>query len=445
MLTIRLFLLSVMVMAAVAAASATDPCPKNTSIKNQLIGFDSGKSAASLRRHRECHQNEFDSLTISNALSDRALKSDNTVSLLLHVFLPTILPLLDDLSKNIFKRVVIEFVISYNDDETLPIHSIGNIMIEDQELAWSSESDELDGLRTPGIEVFFRADASVSRGLAQQEVEQGIQFMFDSKSTVFHKMFYDANGGHIDETSSPSPAPSTKRLDQSTMPSVLSVGVFSPATQLPPAPSTAKSPNLTVGPPGPSTQPTPPMLISEPPTKVPDPSIEVAGTGSTLLIVGVISTTVGCVSFVGTLLLCARFFRKRMKNNCSDEKAPLETTMQTDDKEDNNDRSESSITQGDNNYLQRAFRMEQRHSERELLVSDTDSEYEDPHQHITLSALAKDSIDMSMFFQCDGSAIASSIASSTNSSDDSYNYSQKSTITAEDLENFDNDLRQSEC
>ena len=74
-------------------------------------------------------------------------------------------------------------------------------------------------------------------------------------------------------------------------------------------------------------------------------------------------------------------------------------------------------------------------------------ELDDHHPYITLAALVKDAIDTRMFFQCDESAIMSSIASSTNSSgsDDSANYSQKSTITLEDLDNFDNEIRQSEC
>ena len=65
----------------------------------------------------------------------------------------------------------------------------------------------------------------------------------------------------------------------------------------------------------------------------------------------------------------------------------------------------------------------------------------------TVSTLVQEYSDPRVYFECDESAVISSKASSTTTgdSDGSYSVSQKSTITLEDLDNFDNELRQSEC
>ena len=461
--TIRQFVLVLVALAAAAAARASSPCPKKTLVKSQLIRFveslgdfvgsTSGTSTAALRgpkasltatssfvdvEHRGYHD-VFGSRLLPDAMSNRLLLSDYTVSL--HVFLPTLLPLMDDQSVSVFERVALEFIDDNIDDENLPIESVSNLQITDQELAWQSI---FDGLTTPGIDVFFRADAVVSGDLTQNEIEERIQFVLDSKSTIFLEMFNLAHGDLADTdrpSSTASPAPSMELLGLSAKPTGLVAGQLTLSAQtLAPAPSTATvSPALSARPPSPTTPPSPTMKNS-------DPSVEAAGPGSKFVIVGVISTVVGTASFVGILLLCARYVRK-IKDNDSNDKPPLETTFQTEDKE-GSDQSEASISQQDHHYLQHFFPTTTEHSDdRELSVSDNDSEFDDHHPYITLAALVKDSIDTRMFFQCDESAIMSSIASSTNSSgsDDSANYSQKSTITLEDLDNFDNEIRQSEC
>ena len=458
--TIRQFVLVLVAQAAAAAARASSPCPRNTLVKSRLIRFvkslgdfvgsTSGNSTLALRgpkaaltttsssldvEHRGYHD-VLGSQLLPDAMSNRLLLSDYTVSL--HVFLPTLLPLMDDQSKSIFERVALEFIDDNIDNENLPIESVSNLQITDQELAWQSI---FDGLTTPGVDVFFRADAVVSGDLTQNEIEESIQMVLDSKSTIFHEMFDIAQGGLADTdrpSSTASPAPSAELLELSAKPTGLLAGHLTPPAQTPaPAPSTATvSPALSAGPPSPTTS-----LM-----KNSDPSAEAAGSGSKFVIVGVISTVVGTASFVGILLLCARYVRKS-KDNDSHNKPPLETTFQTEDKE-GSDRSEASLSQQDHHYLQHFFPTTTEHSDdRELSVSDNDSEFDDHHPHITLAALVKDSIDTRMFFQCDESAVMSSIASSTNSSgsDDSANYSQKSTITLEDLDNFDNEIRQSEC
>ena len=455
--TIRQFVLVLVALAAAAAARASSPWPKKTLVKSQLIRFveslgdfvgsTSGTSTAALRgpkasltttsssldlEHQGYHD-VFGSRLLPDAMSNRLLLSDYTVSL--HVFLPTLLPLMDDQSVSVFERVALEFIDDNIDDENLPIESVSNLQITDQELAWQSI---FDGLTTPGIDVFFRADAVVSGDLTQNEIEESIQLVLDSNSTIFHEMFNLAQGDLASSTASP--APSMELLELSAKPTGLVAGQLTPSAQtLAPAPSTATvSPALSAGPPSPTTPPSQPMKNS-------DPSAEAAGPGSKFVTVGVISIVVGTASFAGILLLCARYVRKSKDDSYN--KPPLETTFQTEDKE-GSDKSEASLSQQDHHYLQHFFPTTAEHSvDRELSVSDNDSEFDDHHPYITLAALVKDSIDTHMFFQCDESAIMSSIASSTNSSgsDDSANYSQKSTITLEDLDNFDNEIRQSEC
>ena len=103
--TIRQFVLVLVALAAAAAERASSPYPKNTLVKNQLIRFveslgdlvvpTPGKSTAALRgpkaaltatsssldvEHRGYH-NVFGSRLLPDAMSNRLLLSDYTVSL----------------------------------------------------------------------------------------------------------------------------------------------------------------------------------------------------------------------------------------------------------------------------------------------------------------------------------------------------------------------------
>lgn len=444
------FLLAVLAAVAAASAASQSQSPTSKSAKKQrynsmksrdeLFDSKSDKSTISLREQKtlEGHRDMHDFRLLSGGMSDnRAMLSDYTVSI--QVFPPTVLPLMDDHSKNIFELVALEFIVSNIDDQNLLIESISNIQITDQDLAWSSI---LDDLRTPGIEVFFRAEVVVSGRTSQEEVEQSIQFMFDSKSMIFREMFDIAKEYPIDGSSVSSPASSVGLPGPSIQPTVSSAGLSKPSTPPPstllPGPSTVSpaSQALSVGPPDPSTgpstsaQPLAPSTTPDPSTKISSPLLGVLRTGSTFLTVVIISTVSGSASFVVILLLLSRYIRKARDSN--GEKPPLETTMQTEDKEDNY-RSETSFILEDD--------------DRGFIVSDEEGESVDPN-YIDASTLANDYIDRHMYFECDESAIKSSIASSSSSnsgSTDSYNHSQKSVITLEDLDNFDKELRQSEC
>ena len=459
------FLLAV--LAAVAAASAASLLPESKSAKNQRFNsmkshdelFDSkaDKSTISLREqknlkgHRDLHN--FRGL-LSGAISDNrsVLSSGYTVSL--HVFLPTVLPLMDYHSKNIFELVALEFIVSNIDDENLPIESISNIQITEQDLAWSSI---FDYPRTPGIEVFFRAEAVVSGRTSQEAVEQSIQFMFDSKSTLFQEMFDIAKEYPIDGSSASSPAPSIGLPEPSIQPTVLSVGLSDPLTTPPstllPGPSTESpaSQALSVGPPDLSTVPprltqplAPSAILPDPSTKLSTPSTSASRPGSTFLAVVIISTITGSASFIVILLLISRHVRKARDSN--GEKLPLETTMQSEDKEGHDQTKTSFVLEDDDAMIDLHDTTKEQH-DREFIVSDEESE--SVASTLSKDTLAKDYIDTHMYFECDESAIKSSIASSSSSSNsgstDSYNYSQKSVITLEDLDKFDSELRQSEC
>ena len=375
----------------------------------------------------------LDSRPLSDAISDRTLLSDYILSL--HAFLPTMLPLMDDMSKNVFERAALEFIVSNIDDENLHIESVRNLQITDQELEW--QSILFDGRTTPGINVFFRAEVSVSGDLTQNEIEQSIQFMFNSKSTTFHSMFDDAKGSSVDGPSLTAlPAPSAGLANPLTMPP--STQPSGPSRQPATLAQSVQPPGQSSGPPSFSNQPPVPLAISS------EQSTGTARTASTLFTAVVTSTVMGSASFVVVLLLFARFVRKL--NGRHDDKVPLETTMESEEKDEIN-RSEASFLHEDEQLSYPG--QYQTHLTAQLDGGTTVSDEEglvDSLQYITASTIAKDFVDLRMFFECDESAIRSSIASST-ISDDSLDFSQKSTVTLEDLDNFERELRerQLEC
>ena len=431
------------ILAATAAANATSPCPKYTA-KDRLLQcieslgvFFSSNMQATMTKTTSSVENwsyhdVLDSRPLSDAISDRRLLSDYILSL--HAFLPTMLPLMDDMSKNVFERAALEFIVSNIDDENLHIESVRNLQITDQELEWQRI---FDGRTTPGINVFFRAEVAVSGDLTHNEIEQSIQFMFNSKSTTFHSMFEDAKGSSVDGPSlTAMPAPSVGLANPLTMPP--STQPSGPSRQPPTLAQSVQPPGPSTGPPSFSNQPSVPLAISS------EQSTGTARTASTLLTVVVTSTVMGSASLFVVLLLFARYVRKI--NDRHDDKVPLETTMECEEKDENN-RSEASFMHEDEQLSYPG--QYQTHLTAQLdggtTVSDEEGQV-DSLQYITASTIAKDFVDLRMFFECDESAIRSSIASST-ISDDSLDFSQKSTVTLEDLDNFERELRerQLEC